>query len=57
MSELTVCTVCGAIEGNAIGQVIFTMRSDICNICCKDMYADYDEPETNNPEDEEYYGY
>lgn len=57
MSELTKCTICGAIEGNEIGQVRFYMRADICDICCKDLYADYDEPEQDNPEEGEYYGY
>ena len=52
MIETIKCTVCGAIEGNAICQVRFNMRADICDICCKDLYADYDEPETEN---ENYY--
>jgi len=47
MATITKCILCGAEEGNEIGKVSFILKRDICTICCDDLYADYDEPETD----------
>ncbi len=43
MIETFKCVNCGAIEGDAIGEVNFNIKSQVCDICCHDLYADEDD--------------
>lgn len=54
MTEYNKCTICGSTNKGygQFGLASFTMRDNMCNMCCEDLYADYDEHEQDDYDDQ-----